>query len=153
MKVRDVMDTDLVCVTPEHAVQQAAALMAEHGYTALPVVDAKGAIVGMITELDLLKLLLPDFLEDMDELGFLPADMAVGRYSFDEISCIPVARAMRTDLVHVVTEDEPVMEAIRIMVRHRVRHLAVVMGTQVIGMLRSSDIVREIIHPSPEDCE
>jgi CBS domain-containing protein len=53
-RVREVMSTPAVVVTPETAVKQAAALLDERGFTCLPVVDADARLVGAVSEADLL---------------------------------------------------------------------------------------------------
>ena len=45
-------------VTPDALVVDAADLMTEHKIAGLPVVDADGAVVGIVTESDLLKMLV-----------------------------------------------------------------------------------------------
>ncbi len=58
-KVKSVMATKVVTVKPEMTVVEAAALMGEHKIGALPVVEAgTDKVVGMITETDLLRLLV-----------------------------------------------------------------------------------------------
>jgi len=54
MRVRDVMSEPAVVVAPETAVKHAAALLDEHGFTCLPVVDSDGKLVGAVSEADLL---------------------------------------------------------------------------------------------------
>ncbi len=53
MKARDVMITDVVTVTPNTTIEEAAILAEEHQIGTLPVVDEKGELVGMITTTDL----------------------------------------------------------------------------------------------------
>ena len=55
MRAADVMRHRVVTITPKATVGEAARIMIEHGISGLPVVDAKGAIVGMVTEGDLLR--------------------------------------------------------------------------------------------------
>jgi len=57
MKVRDVMITDVITVTPDTTVEEASALGNEHKIGTLPVVDNKGNLVGIITGTDLYHLL------------------------------------------------------------------------------------------------
>ena len=45
-------------VAPDALVVDAADLMTEHKIAGLPVVDAEGAVIGIITESDLLKMLV-----------------------------------------------------------------------------------------------
>jgi CBS domain-containing protein len=55
MKAREVMAVDVVTVAPTATVQQVAALLVAHRISALPVVDQHGALVGIISEGDLVR--------------------------------------------------------------------------------------------------
>lgn len=55
MLARQVMSSPVVTVTADTTVKRAAQLLAEHGFTALPVVDAGGRLVGIVTEADLVR--------------------------------------------------------------------------------------------------
>jgi CBS domain-containing protein len=55
--VREIMDPDPATVTPESSVEDVVAIMRRHELPGVPVVDADGRCVGMITEADLV---LPD---------------------------------------------------------------------------------------------
>jgi CBS domain-containing protein len=52
--VREVMTREVVTVHPSEPVRVAAELMLHHRHTALPVVDAAGVLVGMLSEADIL---------------------------------------------------------------------------------------------------
>ncbi len=55
MKASDVMQREVITVTPETKVEEAVRLMARHRISGLPVVDATGAAVGILSEGDLLR--------------------------------------------------------------------------------------------------
>jgi len=57
MKVRDAMITDVMTTTPDATLEEAAILAEEQQIGALPVVDNRGNLVGLITHTDLNKLL------------------------------------------------------------------------------------------------
>lgn len=152
MKARDVMTTEVVSVRPDETVRDAAVRMLEHGHGALLVLDDTGAPLGIISEYDLLKLLLPDYLRDVADLSFLPADLVLERYSFAEIACLPVSQAMRTDVVYTVSEDESVLEIVRLIVKHHIHRLPVVREGKVVGIVSRGDLVRAIIH-TPGNCD
>ena len=57
-QVGDMMSKTVITVTPQSTIQEAGRLMVEHKIGALPVVDETGNVVGMISEIDLLNLLL-----------------------------------------------------------------------------------------------
>ncbi len=53
MRVRDVMTTTVVTAQPETPFQELVGLMLRHGISGLPVVDAVGHPIGIVTEADL----------------------------------------------------------------------------------------------------
>jgi len=50
MRARDLMTRPVVTVTPETTAKHAAEVLAEHGFTALPVVDDDERLIGIVTE-------------------------------------------------------------------------------------------------------
>ena len=57
LKVRDVMITDVITVTPDNTIEEASALTEKHGIGTLPVIDESKNLVGIITSTDLLHLM------------------------------------------------------------------------------------------------
>ncbi len=55
VKVREIMNTEVRSVDPETPLSQAAALLLEHRYGCLPVVNRRGQLVGIVTEADFLR--------------------------------------------------------------------------------------------------
>ncbi|WP_300163028.1 CBS and ACT domain-containing protein [Solidesulfovibrio sp.] len=58
IKVGDIMTKSVVTVTPEDTVEKAAVLLLRHNVGGLPVVDAEGKVVGVITDSDIFKVLV-----------------------------------------------------------------------------------------------
>jgi CBS domain-containing protein len=54
MTVEDVMTRDVITVTPATPIHEAASLMVEHRVSGLPVIDAEGRLVGIISDGDLI---------------------------------------------------------------------------------------------------
>ena len=55
MNARDVMSPDVVTVSPDETILHAARIMLQRKFSGLPVVDAAGALVGIVTEGDFLR--------------------------------------------------------------------------------------------------
>ena len=53
-QVQDVMTTKVVVADPTTPVKQVAGLLADHGLSALPVVDGRGRVLGVVSGADLL---------------------------------------------------------------------------------------------------
>src|SRR5690349_13191719 len=107
------MTTDVVTLSPDTTVKQAAAVLAGRNIASAPVVDSRGAVVGIISEIDLLERdVLPDptarlsfasaagrpprTVADVMTTGVITlppeADAAafLGRMLTDRVVCIPV---------------------------------------------------------------
>src|ERR687885_1982016 len=75
--VRQIMTADPVTVAPDASVEEVVRLMREHELPGLPVVDADGRLVGIVTESDLViaddegDLHIPHYLELFGGLVFL----------------------------------------------------------------------------------
>ncbi len=55
MLAKDIMTTDVVTVTPEASVEEIAMLLLARGISGVPVVGAEGALVGLVSEGDLIR--------------------------------------------------------------------------------------------------
>ena len=99
----------------------AARLMWDHDCGAIPVLDRRGHVVGMITDRDICM-----------------AAYIQGR----PLSQIAVASAASKD-VHCIRPEAPIGDAHHLMKMHRVRRLPVVdIGGNLVGMLSLADVVR-----------
>ena len=58
IKVSDIMTKKVIAVSPDDTVEKAAVLMLRHGVGGLPVIEASGEVVGVITDSDIFKVLV-----------------------------------------------------------------------------------------------
>ena len=109
-------------IAPQAKVIDALKLMAEKEIGALAVIDG-GRIAGMISERDYARKVILQ-----------------GKSSHDT----PVSEIM-TQKVHVVRLDDTVDECMALMTAKRVRHLPVLDGDRLCGLLSIGDLVKEVI--------
>jgi signal-transduction protein with cAMP-binding, CBS, and nucleotidyltransferase domain len=119
MKVEDGMSELVLTIGPAHTLRQAAQMMAARHVGAAVVIDAEREGVGIITERDLLNSIAAD--ED-------PDTEVAGQHCTQDL--VFAAR-------HWTLQD-----AAAAMVRGGFRHLVVVEGAHVVGLLSMRDIVR-----------
>ncbi len=119
MKVREGMTTLVLTIGPAHTLREAARLMSARRVGAAVVIDPEQAGVGIMTERDILD------------------SLAAGQDPDTE-----VAAAHRTLDVVYASPDWTLEQAAATMVRAGFRHLVVVDGDQVTGLLSMRDIVR-----------
>ena len=119
MKVRDGMSRLVLTIGPAHTLREAARLMSARRVGAAVVIDDQQAGVGILTERDIL-----------DSLG-------AGQDPDSEL-----AAEHRTVDVVFAAPDWTLQQAAETMVRAGFRHLVVVEGHEVTGLLSMRDIVR-----------
>ncbi len=119
MKVRDGMTTLVLTIGPAHTLREAARLMSSRRVGAAVVIDPEHSGVGILTERDIL---------DSVAAGQDPN--------------IELAAAHRTVDVVYASPEWTLQQAASSMVRGGFRHLVVVEGQEVTGLLSMRDIVR-----------
>ncbi len=135
MRAKDIMTTAVHVVWQNAPVESAAELMTANSVTALPVVDAQGALVGMVSEGDLLWHRVP-----ADPSAHLRRDLDMAPQRRPGTVCEVMARNPRT-----ATPDIDVAEVADMMLRHDIRSLPVVDGRQVVGIISRRDILRAMV--------
>jgi len=124
MRIREVLDrkgSSVVTVAPDRTVHDAMQILVEHNIGAV-IVTRDGSIIGILTERDVLRLGAAD-----------PGSLATTR----------VAEAMTKELV-VGVADDLVDYAAGVMTSSRIRHLPIVDGEQLIGVLSIGDVVNAL---------
>jgi CBS domain-containing protein len=115
--VREVMTTEVVAIDPAKSLRRAAELLTRHRFTALPVLDAGGRLLGVLSEADL----LGDPLYEQQARRTVGNAMTSDPITIDVASTIGDARALVAD--------------------RGVRLLPVVEEGRLVGVLGRSDLV------------
>ena len=143
MQAADVMVRDVVTVHPETDVADAVKLLAERDVSALPVVDAQGTLVGIISEADLIHRVeigtekhRPRLLESLTGATTLAADFAKSHGK-------KVGEIMTTGVV-TATEDASLAEIASLFERHRIKRVPIVRDGQVVGVVSQSNLIQAL---------
>jgi CBS domain-containing protein len=143
MKAVDVMTTHVVSVAPDDSILKCVRLMLEYRISGLPVIDAKGSLVGVVTEGDFLRRAeagterkRPRWLEFIAGPGRL-ADEYVHSHGRK------VSEVMTPDPITIV-EDTPVEEVVRLMEQRRIKRLPVVRGNNVVGIVSRANLLHAL---------
>lgn len=127
MLVRDCMTSNPVSVRPESDPLAAIALLKSARIRRLPVVDADGTIVGLVTRHD-----LELFLSKAPSPGVLKRQHRV-------------EQAMTAPVV-TVSPNHPLEEAARLMVEHKVGSLPVIENGRLVGIITETDIFKQFVN-------
>ena len=148
MRVRDVMTYGVIGVQESASLTEAVETMLRSRVSALFVFDADNALVGVVSEGDLLRRgeigterKRPHWLELLLGNGRLAEAYAHehGRK----------AGEVMTGNVESIAEDADLSEAVDRMIRHRIKRLPVLRGDAVVGVISRSDLLKGLLATTP----
>jgi CBS domain-containing protein len=111
MKVKEIMTTRVVTVTSDTPVPVIAGLLRDNRISGVPVTDAQGTVVGLVSEYDLLA-----------REGETAAEVMTGS-------------------VITVSEDTDVDDVRHLLVERRIRRVPVISGQRLAGIVSRGDVV------------
>lgn len=128
LTVRDLMMHDVMTATPAMKARAAVDIMIGRRQRALPVVDDKLEVLGIVTEWDVMRALVPH----------------IPRVAGAEAPEDPSVREIMTRTVLCVPEEMGLAEAVNLMINKKVEQCPVVRESVFVGMLSRSDIIRKL---------
>lgn len=141
MNASDVMTRSVVTLRENASLGEAIRLMLDRGISGLPVVDARGRLVGMLTEGDLLRRV---------EVGTSEHHRS-GWWTFLHGAGLSADEYVRTHSRQVgdlmthdpatVTEDTPLEEVVALMEQRRIKRVPVLRDNAVVGMVSRADLL------------
>lgn len=153
-KMKDVMRRDFEFIKPDATIQEAVLKLSEHdrkspeNYSpaaqSLVVVDEEGKLLGIITMLDILRGIEPEFMRETEHLAGLTWDGL-----FTELIHKAENRTVEDAMTPAkglakVDPDDRLMTAVELMVSKGIRRIPVLDEGKVVGMVRLYDIFHEV---------
>ena len=123
MRVRHAMTTDVITVVPDDRARTAAELVTRVGVSGLPIVDVDDSVMGMVTDLDFVR---------------------VSRNG-GNLDTLTVRNVMRYRPPSI-TPDAELYEAAALMEEGQVRLVPVVTDGQLVGIISRGDVLRGLAH-------
>jgi CBS domain-containing protein len=114
VKAKEIMTRNVISVPDTSSVEDAARLLARHRISGLPVVDEGGALIGLVTEHDMIS-----------KSGATVADIM-------------------TRGVVSISADTELEEVTHLLTNKRIRRVPVLDGNRLVGIVSRSDLVRQI---------
>jgi CBS domain-containing protein len=134
VQVREIMTRQVAAVRPDTSAKYAAEVMAARGFAALPVVDDKRAVIGIVAEADVLR-------------GRLPQDPRLHLRREETGGPVPplLVGGIMTTRVRTVSVTADVADVARLFIDEQLRSVPVVDGERLVGIVSRRDVLRALI--------
>ena len=144
MKAEDVMTRGVISIDPDSTVLQAARLMLQHRISGLPVIDAKGQLVGVLSEGDFLR--RRETNTEKRRSRWLEFLMGPGRIAaeYTHSHGCKVSEAMTVN-PQIVAETASLEDIVELIERHRIKRVPVLCGGEVVGIVTRSNLMRAMV--------
>jgi CBS-domain-containing membrane protein len=138
------MTRNLISVTPDATVLQAARLMLQHHISGLPVVDASGKLVGILSEGDFLR--RRETATQRRRSRWLEFLMGPGKIAseYTQSHGSKVAEVMTSD-VRTVGEDTDLEKIVELMEKHRIKRVPVIRDDRIVGIVTRSNLMHAMV--------
>ena len=144
MKVKDIMDTTPNLVRTSDTFEHLIKTLDEVKYHVVFVVDSEDRLVGIVTEADIIKVLIPKYIS-FDE--FLISAM---NENYLENKCIENRNLTITEImaktILSVHEDDTVIKAAALMAVNKIHTLPVVRDGKIIGIVNLINLIKHIMN-------
>ena len=147
MKVEELMSRDVISVAPDTSLKDVAALLVERGISGVPVIDRDRAVVGVVSEADILIKERGSVARHGRLLGWL---LEGGTADDDKLAARTAGEAMTAPALTVGSR-APVAAAARLMTEKGIKRLPVVNSKDVlVGIVTRSDLVKAFARSDEE---
>lgn len=140
--VKEFMSSKIKSLPPDMNAKEALGTLIRGGTSGLPVIDAEGRVVGVFTEKEVLKAILPDYIKDVGSFVYIDTSKAELK-KLAGLDRHLVKDLMRKE-VPTISEEASLTEASRIMVTKGERRVIVVKGGRTTGVITRCDVVKAL---------
>lgn len=143
MNARDVMTRNVISISPDTTVLQAARKMLEHHISGLPVVE-NGKLVGIVSEGDFLR--RQETATQRRRSRWLEFLMGPGRMAeeYTRTHGSKVSEVM-TAAVQTATEDTSLEDIVRLMEKHRIKRVPILRSGKMVGIVTRANLMHAMV--------
>ena len=154
IKVKDIMTKEVISVSPETEITNAAKILLENRINGLPVIDAFGRLIGILCQSDLVAqqkgIPVPSVFTLLESFIPLTSIKRIDK-EMEKIAALTVKEAMTLEPVTVSPETD-IEDVAKLMVDKKYHTLPVVEGGKIVGIVGKEDVLKTlIVEPQPEE--
>ena len=143
MKVRDVMTTSVITVSPAATYEETARILYKHNLSGVPVVNGHGKLVGIVSEKDLFRAMYPLYEEYILE-PHAYYDQEIQENEIEIIRKRPIEKYMSKQVITVSAGDS-VLHAGGLLLARGLHRLPVTENGKLVGIVSREDIYSSIL--------
>lgn len=118
-------------------------ILSRHKITGIPVVNHSQEVIGFISQHDIIKAALPNYLGIINSGSILSEFIQLSK-NLKEYSQHPIEEFMRKNVVTIDEDDNEVLAA-DLLIRNKIQRLPVLRGGKLAGIVTLTDICRVLI--------
>jgi CBS domain-containing protein len=150
LRARDLMQTDVLTVSPETSILDVHRMFVEEEIHGAPVVDDSGVVRGVVSTLDLLRIVSDDGEPDARGLPYFRAQpWAIPNELANKLAEVTASDVMTRELV-AVSPDTPIAEVAQKMRDQHVHRVLVLEKRELLGVLTTFDLLRAFVVAEPK---
>lgn len=130
MRARDVMSDGVKSIAADATVLEAAELLVRNRVSAMPVVDADGVMIGIVSEADL--------------IGYADRGTASATAAHDSANVPRVTDVMTSDIV-TADENASLAEVAELMLKHAIKRVPIVRDGLVVGIVSRANLLQALV--------
>ena len=142
MKVRDIMDPSPDIIRTSDTFEHLIKILNEVKYHVVFVVDKEEKLVGIVTEGDIIKVLIPKYVA-VDESLISVMDVNYFERKCRESKNLPINEIM-SKVTFMVGEEDPIIKAAALMVMNKIQTIPVVRNGKVVGIVPRRTLIKHI---------
>lgn len=139
----DIMDKKIVYLNENDTLEHAVDMFVKYNLTTIPVLDAEGDMVGVVSAQELFKVCLPDYILWIDDLSPI--------INFEPFA--DMLRKEHTAWLHEIMDREyvalpekaPAIQVVKEMTKHEVNEVFIVREKKLVGIIRSQDFISKVL--------
>jgi len=136
-------------VLPDCHLGEVIDIMAIHRINGIPIVDEGQKVIGFISQHDIIKELLPNYLGIINSNSFITEFIQLSK-KMKEYANYKVEGFMKKNIITINEDDNEVMAA-DLLIRNKIHHLPVVRNGYLVGIVTMRDLLKAMIEEEEND--
>lgn len=141
----DIMQTTFHSLRDTDALSAAIDAFCRLGVSELPVLDADGDLVGVVSDDELIRICLPDYITWMEDLSPILDFQPFAEILRQEEGMPVVEIMMLAERYATVEETAPAVQVAKLMMRRDVRQVWVLRDDRLVGVISIQDFIRKVL--------